>query len=78
MGRKRLRRRNWRNLLNPETEPDMNTTYPYMDGYDAWKLSAPDEPSPCNNCPRRNARGVDADGDTECDICARTEADDER
>ena len=54
----------------------MNTTYPYIPGYDAWKLSAPDEPSPCNNCPKRNSRGVDEYGNTECDYC--TEADDER
>lgn len=55
-----------------------NWTYPYMNNYDAWKLASPDEPSPCRNCPRRHSHGVDADGDTECDICARMEADDER
>jgi len=55
-----------------------NWTYPYMENYDSWKLSAPDEPSQCNNCPRRNVRGTDADGDTECDICTRMEADNDR
>ena len=38
----------------------MNTTYPYIPGYDAWKLASPDEPSPCRDCPRRNAHGTDA------------------
>ena len=57
-----------------------NWTYPYMNNYDTWKLASPDEPTQatCRDCPRRNSRGVDEYGNTECDYCARTEADNER
>jgi len=53
-----------------------NWTYPYMENYDSWRLSAPDEPSPCRDCPKRNVRGTDEYGNTECDYCA--EVDNER